>query len=260
MSGTAPSSSPVRRVFFGPCRLRAGWRLAIFLALTALLEGAVRRIVVASHVKLPDGFAPGTLALAEGVSFLITLAAVLVMLRIERRTLADCGLPLRGALLPAFWVGLLWGLAAVAAIVVPVAALGGVRYSGLHYHGAELLRMTVLWWIAMIGIGLAEELMFRGYLLRTLADGLGFWPASVLLSLLFGAMHFFLKPFETPVDFASVGLIGLFFCLTLRRTGDLWWAIGFHAGFDFAQLPLFAGPNSGNGGVPVAQALLVPHW
>ena len=34
-------------------------------------------------------------------------------------------------------------------------------------------------------------------------------------------------------------------CLTLRRTGSLAFAIGFHAAFDLANLFLWSGPNAG---------------
>ena len=250
----------VRNVFMGPQRLRAGWGVLLFVAFTLALRAVIGGAVTAAHVNVPDGFSPGVLAASDGLTFVLVLLVTLLVGRIERRTLAACGLPWRGALRPGFWVGLLWGLAAVAAIVAPVAAMGGVHWDGLRYHGGELARMTLLWALAMLAVGLAEELFFRGYMLRALADGIGFWPGAVVLSLAFGAIHFFFKPHETLVDFASVGLIGLFFCFALRRTGDLWWPIGFHAGFDLAQLGLFAGPNSGNAGQPVAQALLVPHW
>ena len=42
------------------------------------------------------------------------------------------------------------------------------------------------------------------------------------------------------------GLLGLFVCLTLRRTGALAFAIGFHAAFDFANLFVWSGQNGGD--------------
>src|SRR5438445_13630331 len=70
---------------------------------------------------------------------------------------------------------------------------------------------------------------------------------------------------EDLADFASVGLIGLFLCLTLRRTGSLWFAVGFHAGFDSAALTVVGAPNTGNGGRPISDPLLPttftgPEW
>jgi hypothetical protein len=43
----------------------------------------------------------------------------------------------------------------------------------------------------------------------------------------------------------TAGLIGLFFCLTLRRTGSLWFAIGAHTAWDWAETFLYGVPNSG---------------
>jgi len=39
--------------------------------------------------------------------------------------------------------------------------------------------------------------------------------------------------------------IGMFFCLTLYRTGNLWFAVGFHAFWDWGQTYLYSVPDSG---------------
>lgn len=76
------------------------------------------------------------------------------------------------------------------------------------------------------------------------------------MSAIFGGVHFFLKPMEDWMDAVSVGLYGLFWALTLRRTGSLWFAIGFHAMSDYADMVIFAEPNTGNAGKPPAGHLL----
>src|SRR5208282_1967902 len=43
----------------------------------------------------------------------------------------------------------------------------------------------------------------------------------------------------------SVFAIGMFLCLTLRRTGNLWFAIGRHAAFDWGETFLYSVPDSG---------------
>ena len=65
-----------------------------------------------------------------------------------------------------------------------------------------------------------------------------------MLSLAFGAVHYG-NPGENPIGLATVVLVGLFFCLTVRRTGNLWFAVGAHAAHDFAQAYLYSVPNSG---------------
>jgi len=37
----------------------------------------------------------------------------------------------------------------------------------------------------------------------------------------------------------------LLFCLFLRRTGNLWWAVGFHAGWDWGQTFFYGVADSG---------------
>ena len=42
-----------------------------------------------------------------------------------------------------------------------------------------------------------------------------------------------------------VGCGGFVFCLSLWYTKSLWWAIGFHAGWDWGQSYLYGTPDSG---------------
>jgi membrane protease YdiL (CAAX protease family) len=60
----------------------------------------------------------------------------------------------------------------------------------------------------------------------------------------FGAIHLG-NPGEGIVGGLSVVTIALFFCLTLRRTGNLWFAIGLHCSFDWGETFLYSVPNSG---------------
>ena len=128
-----------------------------------------------------------------------------------------------------------------------------------------LARFASLWAAAFLLLGFAEEFAYRGYSQATLTNGMGFWPAAVLLSAIFGAVHYFFKPMENWMDGLSVGLFGLFWCFTLWRTGTLWFAIGFHAMSDYADMVLFAQPNTGNNGQSLTGHLLNvsyrgPEW
>jgi hypothetical protein len=42
-----------------------------------------------------------------------------------------------------------------------------------------------------------------------------------------------------------VGLGGFVFCLSLWYAKSLWWAVGFHAGWDWGQSYLYGTPDSG---------------
>jgi len=103
--------------------------------------------------------------------------------------------------------------------------------------------------------------MFRGYPLQALSRGMGFWPAAILLSLIFGAAHLN-KPDENAIDITNIVLIGLLTCQMLQRTGSLWLAVGFHFSFDYMQFFVIGTRNGG--AEPVGHLLNVafpgPAW
>lgn len=236
----------MRRIFFNSDGLRAGWRVLIFVglffALGYLADRIVLKIVPLDSMPALD---PVATIVGESETLFQVLIATWIMTRIEHRRFADYGIPVRNAFGREFWAGILWGLAATALLVGLIAAFGGYRIFGLAIHGGTLWYFLGLWIVGNVLIGFAEELQFRAYLQATLADGIGFWGASVLVSIGFGALQYFLKPHERWEDFACTGLLALFMCLTLRRTGSLAFAIGWHAAFDFANLFVWSGQNGG---------------
>jgi hypothetical protein len=237
----------MRKVFLNSRGLRAGWRLLIFVAIFEALETGVYWIIEKLlHPQQRAFFEPVSLIQAEIVGLALALIATWIMSRLEHRRFREYGIPgVRKAFGRDFWVGVGWGLGSTSLLAGLIAAFGGYRVLGLAIHGKDVWHFTTLWLIANLLIGFSEELQFRAYLLATAADGIGFWAASILLSTGFGALHYFFKPHERWEDFASTGLLGLFLCLTLRRTGSLVWAIGFHAAFDFGNLFVWSGKNAG---------------
>ena len=89
-----------------------------------------------------------------------------------------------------------------------------------------------------------EEFTFRGYLQSTLASGIGFWPAAILLAALFGAAHLG-NPGEAQIGTVMAGAFGLVSAFALRRTGTLWLGIGMHASWDWGETYFFGTPDSG---------------
>jgi membrane protease YdiL (CAAX protease family) len=114
----------------------------------------------------------------------------------------------------------------------------------LALGGSRLVLDAVLWAIAFLCVGFFEEFLIRGYALYTLTAGMGFWPAAALLSALFGAGHL-RNAGEDWMGALSAVLIGLFFSLTVRRTGSLWFAIGMHSMWDYSESFLYSVPDSG---------------
>jgi uncharacterized protein len=250
-----PPPPPPNTVFRGPNGIRAGWRLLIFLALVAAITFALTipflliRALGKGGTELQfvmnvSSLTPLGLSISEGFLFLIPALAALIMTRIERRKWGQYGLPVRSAFGKDFWIGTLVGFLAISGCLLGIFAWHGFHLTGLAIHGSTIAAATAAWSATFVIVGLAEEFSFRGYLQFTLTTGMGFWPSAILLSALFGLAHMG-NPGESNFGLFSVVLFGLLFCLFLRRTGNLWWAVGFHAGWDWGQTFFYGVPDSG---------------
>jgi membrane protease YdiL (CAAX protease family) len=250
-----PSSAPadqgphhgelLSKIFLNNEGLRSGWRLLIYLALWLMIDFAAHLIAVQFiRSALVDSFSPQSVFLDELLSFAAAFGAALLMAQLERRSPGVYGLPAKGAFGKLFGLGVLLGIAEVTFLMGLIATFGGYAFGKLALHGGDILRWGGLWFAAFILVGLSEEFLFRGYTQYTLAQGIGFWPAVGFLSVLFGAVHLG-NPGEGFAGAASVAVTGLVFAFALRRTGDLWLAVGWHASFDFGETFLFSVPNSG---------------
>ncbi|MGA2300308.1 MAG: type II CAAX endopeptidase family protein [Candidatus Acidiferrum sp.] len=240
------SEPPKRRnvVFFGEGGLRSGWRLAIYLLIVGALAAAITLLVVRIFGQPRGVPTVSAMILQELVGFAVVFGAAVVMSRMERHSLGDYGLPAQQLFGGKFWLGSLFGLAEISVLIGLIAAFGGYSFGSFALHGNEILRWGLIHLVLFTFVGFFEEFFFRGYTQFTLGDGIGFWPAAILLSVGFGAVHLG-NPGEGWVGAASVVLVGLFFCFTLRRTGNLWYAVGLHASFDWGETFLYSVPNSG---------------
>src|SRR5262249_46533968 len=163
------------------------WRLLIFVgAFFALQFAADWMIVKLVHPQRRSFLDPLGTIYGESQTLVVVLIATWIMSKIEHCSFANYGIPLRNALGREFLVGLAWGLASTSLLVALIAVFGGYRIVGVALRGIHLWYFLAIWIIANLLIGFSEELQFRGYLLATLADGVGFWPAAILISLGFG--------------------------------------------------------------------------
>ena len=68
-----------------------------------------------------------------------------------------------------------------------------------------------------------EELIFRGFLQYKVEHNLGFWPAAIIVSILFAVAHGQLNAAITTFILSMVA------CYQRRKTGSIWSGIGLHA-------------------------------
>lgn len=257
-SGTLPPQSPtpgpdfssanpsswLRHAFFNERELRSGWRLLIFVVLWACIFAGLYFLLRPSRVGT-SRLSAQSLILNEVAMLGAALIAAAIMGFAEKRSFADYALPWRLAFRSQFWWGAFWGGAGIVGLLFLMKLGHGFYFGSIGGElGPPLFFAAGLWALGSILTGINEEFFLRGYALFTLTTGIGFWPAAIILSIVFGALHMG-NPGEDWPGIAAVVLIGLFFCFTLRRTGSLWLAIGFHAMWDYCENFVFTVPDSG---------------
>jgi uncharacterized protein len=273
---TAPQPPRLHKVFIGKDGLRAGWSLLIFFALLAIVfitAGVVTRKI---HPPDPNAMKPGSEIsikmgiLAEALPFIAVLLVTWVMSKIERRPNSVYGFG-GSQKLAHFFAGLAWGVVCLSILVFSLWKAGFLVIDRRLLFGGDVLRYGSTWLFGFLLVALLEEYFTRGYVQYTLTRGLaglyrwglktrhsealGFWTSAVVISFLFGFSHG-KNPDESPIGMLSAGLAGIVFCLSLWRTGSLWWAIGFHAAWDWSQSFLYGVADSG---LMVQYHLLATH-
>lgn len=231
-------------LLYGPQGLRAGWSLLVFALLVYLLLQGFG-LMIGRYVRIGDDgtLPPLSALLMELAQFVPVVVATALLAAFEGRSLTFYGLQGR-ARGRRFLAGLGCGFAAITVLVLVLRQLGYLVLAGRAIGGGPALRSAVVWGGMFLLVGLTEEMMFRGYAQFTLTRGLGFWWGAVLIAVAFGLMHS-INGGETPLGLVAVGAVGLVFCLSLWYTGSLWWAVGFHAAWDWGESYFYGTADSG---------------
>ena len=267
-----------RWVFFGKDGLRAGWSFLLFLLILAAFGFVVGQVYKAAHLSRL-ATKPGTdtnawtpVLFTHGVPFVGAIVAASVMALIEKRRLAQYGLGSFWKRIAQFVVGAVWGVVLFSLLIAALFFTHLLVFDSRQLSGGAIVQWGAVWAFAFLCVAFFEEYLTRGYLQFTLSRGLagiagalgmqdrgrralGFWLAALFFSFLFGFGHKN-NPGESPIGLVSAGLIGLIFAFSLWRTGSLWWAIGWHAAWDWAESFVYGVRDSGT---TIQHALYLTH-
>ncbi len=246
-------------------RLRAPLRL-VFAAVLFLAFGELLRQVAVWLARVGAPLGPGleaiwVIVLATGGLAAAIGAVFALALGFDRRRIADLGVSLDLAWTTDALVGVLLG-SAVATATVGVAVLAGAAtVDGVLASWVGTFALTAdhplfdatFWLVVFLGAGALEEVLFRGYLLVNVAEGLR-GPASspsravlggvVVAAGLFGVVHA-ANPGGSVIGVANIVLFGLLLGVAVAATGDLALAIGFHIAWNVMLGLGFGLPVSG---------------
>lgn len=265
---TVMSAATVRDYFWNESeqRLHAGWRILAYFVLWRLMSSLFDLLLAPPVASFWEGISAALTVegrwFERSVHFLLYLASVLLVTAVaarwlDRRPLRSYGLRLDRA----WWWDLAGGLAIGGALMTLVFvvewALGWVSVRTLFQIRIPSLPFPV----ALLGpliffalVAFTEELMFRGYLLRNLAEGFsgaaagargGLLLAWVASSALFGLLHIF-NPNSSWSSTLILMAAGMLFGLPMILTGRLGMPIGLHLTWNFFQGNVYGFRVSGN--------------
>jgi hypothetical protein len=245
-----PKHPLLKTIFLSPDepRLRAGWRLAIHTIGYNLLL-----ICIALPASIPIlllGIPPDNLLLNEVIAlFAIAPSVFLARHFLDKRSLTSLGLKLDVWLPVDILAGILIAFLMMGLIFLIEWWLGWASFEGFAWQTdtvSTVIQNTLLYLGIFILVGWNEELLFRGYRLQNISDGLTPVWGILLSSLWFGIVHL-ANPNTEAKFFVATGifLAGVFLAYGYVSTKQLWLPIGLHIGWNFFEGVGFGFPVSG---------------
>ncbi len=133
------------------------------------------------------------------------------------------------------------GLMAAGAVALSV-ILSGARLASDPATGFAAAALPLV--VGLLGAALAEELMFRGYPLRRLADAVGPWVATALLAVGFAVAHG-ANPNVTAFGTVNIAVAAVWLAVAFFSRGAMPLAWGLHFGWNAGLALGFEAPVSG---------------
>ncbi|WP_136718561.1 CPBP family intramembrane glutamic endopeptidase [Halorientalis salina] len=230
-----------------PVRLVVGFFL---IAIFAVIGSVVADIFVAMlYPSISAGYY--LIATTIGLGLGAVCGTLLAAQFIDHRPVTDYGF--RGA---GWWRDLFVGIAVASAVLTAALgvalAAGWVAIVDTMVAGTERFVFALVASVALFAVvGFYEELVFRGFVLKNVAEGLADRGAAVAVfvavlvsSLLFGVVHL-ANANASLVSAAVIAVIAVTVAVSYVLTGRIGFAIGFHAAWNIAIGVLFGLPVSG---------------
>lgn len=244
----------LEKIIFNPVgRLRSGWRVIVFVLVfiaLMILVGTFLRVVYAIYLMVLPGLLPGRysqeIILRFSFLFSAVAAGILCTRWLEGLPAKALGLSLHHRWMRDLSIGSALGVAsfALAALIAAIGGGLGFTFSGrelLIQAGQTLLFSAILFLVA----GLAEEALFRGYPLQTFTRAQLAWVGVLITSLSFAAVHLRNPNVVEGFTFINTVLAGVWLAVAYLRTRSLWFPLGVHWAWNWAQGSLFGIPVSG---------------
>jgi uncharacterized protein len=143
-----------------------------------------------------------------------------------------------------FLGGLAIGVLAMTAIILTTVVVGDAHLTQAPGSSWEHAVFGARWLIAEIVGAAGEELLYRGLIFLLAARLIGAPGAAVVSALVFVLDHGG-NPGASAIWMVRLFAASLLLSYSVVRTKALWWAIGYHAGWNFGSAPTFGAAGSG---------------
>ena len=233
----------VRSVFVGgDGRLRAGWRILLFLLLFAALLFAFTPLagLYARTARGANGLA------AQGIATLSAAlgAGWLSLAWLERRRPGALGFAWTSSTAREMVAGLAIGGGPLVLAAAALALAGWLEYRP-DAGSAGAYVAALLGGLVALGLpAAAEEALFRGYPFQVLVEALGPVVATVALSAAFALAHAG-NPGANAFALVNIFLAGVLLSVAYLRTRSLWFATAVHLGWNWTMASVLDLPVSG---------------
>ena len=160
---------------------------------------------------------------------------------VERKKPSAYGLTLSRGWFGNFWLWALVGAALLGIIFIIELVSGLVSVSAMSF-GSAVLKSLLYYSALFVLVAIAEEVMFRGYVLQTPIEGPGVFVISawvLISSIAFSSFHA-INPGYSFLGFLNTFVIGIALCFLLFVTKSLWVPIGFHFGWNLSLAWLYS--------------------
>jgi uncharacterized protein len=231
--------SPIANLFWNAPerRLRAGWRLLVFLVMLLVVAAVEGRVRVGLAGRFPDLYED----LIRALVFALLIAAALYLASrvLDHRRMSDYGFHFSRKWWTDLGFGLVLGALLLFGVLAVELAAGWVTVTGSFAPapGQPFVATILVGVVAVAAVAFGEEAAYRGYPIKNLAEGIakarrGMVIAVVIPAVFFGLAHV-TNENATWLSVFNIVIFGLLFGTGYVLTGELALPIGLHFVWDF---------------------------
>lgn len=233
-------------------RLRSGWRLGIFVFLFNFLLILAASMAHLLLEKVLNQSAEAILSSTWGwiaqaiLIFGAAFGAGWVCARfLEGLPARSLGWALHAGAARDLLLGALIGIGSLLIAIAIATLIGGLRFSLSGFSTTEVARTLLISGLIFIVAAAAEETLFRGYPLQTMARARLAWVAVLLTSAFFARAHLNNPNIVPWFSFMNTALAGVWLAVAFLKTRSLWLPLGIHSAWNWFMGAVAGIPVSG---------------